>query len=134
MIYAAESKFDQKNRIIIPMNVFKAAGFAVNKNCRVEFDSVQGCIYLRQGETVRENAGYKIFLTLKIGQTEYVAGRSGNGFVTWVYTLESGYFWGHYFATEEQALADLYKRAGDECAAREGRIRDYLGRLENDEN
>ena len=126
MIYAAESKFDQKNRVIVPMNVFKAAGMTADAPCTVEYDNRDGRLYIVQGEAKKRiNAQYTIIKSLNLGLCEFVLGKySEVDYVTWEYTESGGYFWGHYFGTEEDALADLYKRAAAECSMRAGLIED----------
>lgn len=135
MIYAAEAKFDQKHRIFIPMNIFKAAGMTANAPCSVEYDSNEGRLYLVQGEhKKRVNEDYTIIRSLKIGAAEFVLGRRDEkSFVTWEYTDHGGYFWGHYFGSEGDALADLYKRAAAECSMRAGLIENQIsGGKKND--
>ena len=126
MIYAAESKFDQKNRIHIPTSVFKAAGLKENEECRFEYDSTEQRLSLYQGEKpLRINAQYTIIKAIKIVNVEFVLGKfSEVDFVTWEYSETGGYYWGHYFGDEEAALIDLYRRAAAECAMRADMIED----------
>lgn len=126
MIYAAESKFDQKNRVHVPMSVFKAAGLQENEECRFEYNSTEKRLSLYQGEKpLRTNAQYTIIKAINVLNVEFVLGKfSEVDFVTWEYSEKGGYFWGHYFDNEEAALIDLYRRAAAECAMRAGLIED----------
>jgi len=110
-------KFDQKNRIHIPMRIFEAAEFKENGSCFVthEAGSKSVTISTREYEP-RENAGYTIVRAVRIGESEFVAGENKSGeAVTWQYSDIGGYFWGHYFDNIQEALADLYRRAEEEC-------------------
>ena len=65
----------------------------------------------------RTNAGYKIIISIKLPNKEYVLGEkikpSGNEYVTWCY-INHTYYFGHYFYNKEVAIKDLYQRAKDE--------------------
>lgn len=64
-------------------------------------------------DSKRINAGYEIIKSVPVGNTEFVLGQSiynGAQYVTWECTGGNNYFWGHYFATKEIAIADLYNR------------------------
>lgn len=56
---------------------------------------------------------------LMVTSGAYAMGRNRNHFATWaVSTKDMHSYWGHYdFATESEARADLYKRAGLELGS-----------------
>ena len=71
------------------------------------------------GEPVRQNAGFRIFDSIRIGGVEIVVGESARQtqYVTWLYTPQSQYLWGHYFTDKKKALSDFYRRAEEELRA-----------------
>lgn len=61
------------------------------------------------------NAGYAIVSNIVVGNLEFVLGHNPKAvqpFVTWEYSPRSGFYWGHYFSDENDAVADLLERAG----------------------
>ena len=71
------------------------------------------------GEPVRQNAGFRIFDSIRIGGVEIVVGENARRtqYVTWLYTPQSQYLWGHYFTDKKKALSDFYRRAEEELRA-----------------
>lgn len=66
------------------------------------------------------NAGYAIVSNIVVGNRVFVLGykpKAVQPFVTWEYSpraLIPGFYWGHYFSDENDAVADLLERAGRE--------------------
>lgn len=61
------------------------------------------------------NAGYVIVSNIVVGEFEFVLGHNPKAvqpFVTWEYSPCAGFYWGHYFCDENDAVADLLERAG----------------------
>jgi hypothetical protein len=68
-------------------------------------------------ESVRQNAGYMILQTEKIGKLEIVLGENPNApapYVTWMCRNGTDYFWGHYFSSLLSASRDYMKRINEE--------------------
>lgn len=68
-------------------------------------------------ESVRQNAGYTILQTEKIGKLEIVLGENPNApapYVTWMCRNSTDYFWGHYFSSLLSASRDYMKRINEE--------------------
>lgn len=63
----------------------------------------------------RENAGYEIINSMKIGESEIVLGaRDGYmAYVTWECKDGNNYFWGHYHTDLLSAQKDFCKRCLD---------------------
>ena len=62
----------------------------------------------------RINAGYAIVSDIVVGEFEFVLGhnpKAPSPFVTWEYSPRGGYYWGHYFEDENDAVFDLLERA-----------------------
>lgn len=62
------------------------------------------------------NAGYAIVSNIVVGECEFVLGHNPKAvqpFVTWEYSPRAGFYWGHYFCDENDAVADLLERAGN---------------------
>lgn len=71
---------------------------------------------------MRENQGYRITDSIRIGNAEFVVGESAttpNAFVTWECRNGNDYFWGHYFSDCLAAKRDLLERAGLELQYQE---------------
>jgi len=65
----------------------------------------------------RINEGYTISDSIRIGETEFVLGKSSGNFtmfVTWACKGRDYYYWGHYFSDLLEAKKDLLDRAGEE--------------------
>lgn len=71
-------KFDDKNRIHVPMKIFESAGFQKNGSCFVSHEegSEEIKLTIKQREP-RRNAGYTIVQIVRIGDSEFVAGERG---------------------------------------------------------
>lgn len=60
------------------------------------------------------NAGYKIISHIVVDELEFVLGfnpKAAQQYVTWEYSPRAGFYWGHYFSDENDAVADLLERA-----------------------
>lgn len=63
-----------------------------------------------------ENAGYKIIAHIPsrndntLNVTAYNNGAPAE-YVTWKYSEDYGFYWGHYFSNREEALDDMYERS-----------------------
>ncbi len=71
---------------------------------------------------MRENQGYIITDSIKIGNAEFVMGELATApepFVTWECKNGEDYFWGHYFSDRLAAKRDLLERAGHELQYQE---------------
>lgn len=69
--------------------------------------------------TKKTNQGYEIIQEAKVFHTVYALGKHPNKdcpapYVTWEWTEQGGYYWGHYFGNYLEALKDLYTRALNE--------------------
>ena len=65
----------------------------------------------------RINAGYAIVSNIIVGEHEIVLGhnpKAPSPFVTWEFSPRGGYYWGHYFEDENDAVLDLLERAAVE--------------------
>ena len=71
---------------------------------------------------MKENAGYAIKMEEKFdctngiafGQTPCKYNEEGYMYVTWMFSGEGDYFWGHYFTTKKKALKDYHERLAKE--------------------
>ena len=71
---------------------------------------------------MRENQGYIITDSIRIGDAEFVVGElaaAPNSYVTWECKNGEDYFWGHYFSDRLAAKRDLLERAGRELQYQE---------------
>lgn len=65
----------------------------------------------------RENIGYVITDSVKIGDTEFVIAThktDSTRFATWACENGNNYYWGHYMNTREAAERDLVSRLNDQ--------------------
>ena len=78
----------------------------------------------------RTNAGYKIIMSIKLPNEEYVLGEkvkpSGNEYVTWCCVNKNHYHYGHYFYSKRVAIKDLYERTQKEINRRLDDIKEQL--------
>ena len=84
----------------------------------------------------RNNAGYEIFDSIKIGKAEFVVGKNIHApsqYVTWECSNGNNYFWGHYFSDRSEALRDMYSRAEAEISFIKNSIRPAKKREEREE-
>lgn len=64
---------------------------------------------------IRENAGYIIINSVTVEHKEIVLGGSSGGFyVTWEFTEDGGYNYGHYFDDKLMAMRDFLARSTKE--------------------
>lgn len=71
---------------------------------------------------MRENQGYIITDSVRIGDAEFVVGEllvAPEPFATWECKNGDDYFWGHYFSDRLAAKRDLLERAGRELQYQE---------------
>lgn len=62
----------------------------------------------------KRNQGYVLSDSITIGESTFVLGynpKAPSPYVTWVAGYNDGYYYGHYFTSEEDARKDLFKRA-----------------------
>lgn len=64
--------------------------------------------------TTLKNGATEIARITMNGRTHVMANRHTDyePFVTWALDADQNTYWGHYFATHDEAAADLIKRAG----------------------
>ena len=69
---------------------------------------------------MRTNAGYEIISAIRIGENEeivlgHMKTRFGEQYVVWTCTYGDNYFWGHYFASFEEARNYHIEKAANCC-------------------
>jgi hypothetical protein len=61
----------------------------------------------------RNSAMEECIAVLVLGNNVFTVGKTDNGFASWgVSDHDDSSYWGHYFSTYEEAVADMYERAG----------------------
>lgn len=68
---------------------------------------------------MKKNAGYEIILEIDCKTCKMVLGKADNPnmpsqYVTWEWTKQGGYYWGHYHGNYLKALRDLALRVEEE--------------------